>query len=359
MAVLGLEAIDVSDAVAGRVNNALRGALVRRSNVQAMPGKDLVEMRFVFGCTEEAGLGPCLSQAGKSLVVNRLIFGSIRAMPGSKRRPGGFFVRLRLLDVNTGAIEPVEVHDTVSADQIAAPNVDATANAWLTVLIGPDAPPAVAAKPVEKTPAPPAAAAPDKTPPAVAPGTSTPAAPVAAATPAAPPPTTTPPAAAVTPPPPAAPGNDIPWDDKPGRRLIAGGVVMAVLAAAALGLSAFTWRSDLAYERKAEETLHSAGIADPSYYWANPNTFAHPTCDAPKTGGPASMLIETFRGQCESARSYSDATRGLLITGSVLGVAGITAITVGLRRARADQGGKGQRADIRLEPRAGGLALVF
>ncbi len=76
--VLGVEAVGVPDAQAQALTDALRAELKKRPTVQVMPGKDYVEMKLLFGCTDEAQLGACMAQVGKSLVADRLLLGTLR-----------------------------------------------------------------------------------------------------------------------------------------------------------------------------------------------------------------------------------------------------------------------------------------
>ena len=357
MAILGIEADQVPEALAARITAALRDALAYRAGVQAMPGKDLVEMRFLFGCTEEAGLGVCLAQAGKSLVVNRLIFGSLklaRPAPGA-RKVATYFIRLRVLDVNNGTVEPVEVHETVVADQLAPLPLAASAGRWLTTLLGPEPPKAVAA--VTPAPAGPVVAPTSRPSQPAAPPVagSKPVTPIAGTPPVAPV-AGMPPIAAVTPPPPSS-DDEIPWDDKPGRRLLAGGIVATVLAAAAFGVSVATWRVYAGKQGEMHDALLAAGVADPVYAARHLDYFRDPTCAVPSDTAP--NTVDNARAICESGQSYVNATRGLLITGSVLGAVGITGTTLGMRRMRGEPSKKSQALGPSLAPGAGGFVLTF
>src|SRR5438105_4034538 len=75
--VLGAEAVGVPDAQAVALTEALRAELKKRPRAEVMPGKDYVEMRLLFGCTEEAQLGACMAQVGRSLVADKLVLATL------------------------------------------------------------------------------------------------------------------------------------------------------------------------------------------------------------------------------------------------------------------------------------------
>ena len=95
-AVLGIEPLDgVPDALASDATDALRQRVASSRDYKLLQGKDLVEVKLVFACPDEAPA--CLSQAGKSLGASKLIYGNIkkagRRLPdhaqAAGRRPGG------------------------------------------------------------------------------------------------------------------------------------------------------------------------------------------------------------------------------------------------------------------------------
>ena len=59
---------------------------------QLLQGKDLVEVKLVFACPDEAPA--CMSQAGKSLGATKLVFGNV------KQAGNDYQVTLKMLDVN-------------------------------------------------------------------------------------------------------------------------------------------------------------------------------------------------------------------------------------------------------------------
>jgi hypothetical protein len=135
VAVLGIEAIDVPEEVAALATAAVRAALSHRTDLVHMPGKDLVEMRFLFGCTDERQLGTCLGQAGRLLSVDKVVFGTLRPAAAGEDKTGDYFVRLRVLDVASETVSPVEVHEAATPEQDAPPLLEDSAAHWMAVLL--------------------------------------------------------------------------------------------------------------------------------------------------------------------------------------------------------------------------------
>ena len=74
---------------------------------QLLQGKDLVEVKLVFACPDEAP--GCMSQAGKTLGASKLIFGNV------KHAGSDYLVTLKLLDVNRAVVESFTA-DAVAQD---------------------------------------------------------------------------------------------------------------------------------------------------------------------------------------------------------------------------------------------------
>jgi hypothetical protein len=107
MAVLGLEASEgVPDAVAIGITDALRQRMSTMSGYRLVQGRDLVEVKLVFSCPDEAPA--CMAQAAKSLGASRLIFGSVK-----KAGPDSYNITLKLFDADK------EVVESWTADQLA------------------------------------------------------------------------------------------------------------------------------------------------------------------------------------------------------------------------------------------------
>jgi hypothetical protein len=127
-AVLGLEALDgVPDTVAADITDALRQRIAGTKGYQLVQGKDLVEVKLVFSCPDEAP--PCLSQAAKSMGANKLIFGNV------KRSGSDFLITLKLLDANRVSIESWAA-ETVPKKRAEPAVFRSLAPAWLATLAG-------------------------------------------------------------------------------------------------------------------------------------------------------------------------------------------------------------------------------
>jgi hypothetical protein len=127
--VLGLEALaGAPDAVATEVTDALRQRVAATKGFQLLQGKDLVELKLVFGCPDEAPA--CMSQAGKSLGASKLIFGNVKQAPS-----GDYQVTLKLLDVNRGVVESFTA-DVVPRKRADASALRSLAPGWMAKLTG-------------------------------------------------------------------------------------------------------------------------------------------------------------------------------------------------------------------------------
>ena len=96
--VLGLEALEPQDnAVANDITEALRQRVATSKGGPLIPGKDLVEIKLVFSCSDEAPA--CLAQAAKSLGAAKLIYGSV------KRAGGELVITLKQIDATRGVLD--------------------------------------------------------------------------------------------------------------------------------------------------------------------------------------------------------------------------------------------------------------
>ncbi|HEY0710825.1 MAG TPA: PEGA domain-containing protein, partial [Polyangia bacterium] len=94
IAVLGLEATDgAPESVATLVTDALRQRATSERGMKLVPGKDLVDIKLIFSCPDEAPT--CMADAAKNLGVSRMIFGSVKRAPGDS-----YVMTLKMLDVN-------------------------------------------------------------------------------------------------------------------------------------------------------------------------------------------------------------------------------------------------------------------
>jgi PEGA domain len=126
--VLGLEALDgAPDNVASEITDALRQRVASAKGHQLVQGKDLVEVKLVFSCPDEAPA--CMSQAGKSMGASKLIFGNV------KRAGADYQVTLKLLDVNRGTVEAWAA-ETVPRRKAESSVFRSLAPAWFAKLTG-------------------------------------------------------------------------------------------------------------------------------------------------------------------------------------------------------------------------------
>jgi hypothetical protein len=128
VAVLGLEPLEgVPDSLAADITDALRQRVAATKDYQLLQGKDLVEVKLVFACPDEAPA--CLSQAGKSLGASKLVFGNV------KKTGSDYLVTLKLLDVNRAVVESFTA-DTVPGGRANATALRQLAPVWLAKLSG-------------------------------------------------------------------------------------------------------------------------------------------------------------------------------------------------------------------------------
>jgi len=94
MAVLGIEATDgAPESVATAITEVLRQRAAGEKGLKVVPGKDLIEIKLIFSCPDEAP--SCMADAGSTLGAAKMIFGSVKRAPGDT-----FVVTLKMLDVS-------------------------------------------------------------------------------------------------------------------------------------------------------------------------------------------------------------------------------------------------------------------
>jgi hypothetical protein len=129
VAVLGIEASEgVPDSMALGVTEALRQRMSVLPGYHLIQGRDLVEVKLVFSCPDEAPA--CMSQAAKSLGASRLVFGSIK-----KAGPDSFDVTLKLFDAEKAVVESWTA-DQLSRAQSSGPALRAPVQKWIATLTG-------------------------------------------------------------------------------------------------------------------------------------------------------------------------------------------------------------------------------
>jgi hypothetical protein len=127
-AVLGFEPLEgVPETLAADITDALRQRVAATKEYQLLQGKDLVELKLIFACSDEAPA--CLAQAGKSLGASKLIFGNV------KKTGGDFMVTIKLLDVSRAVVESFTT-DTVPGGRANATALRQLAPIWLAKLSG-------------------------------------------------------------------------------------------------------------------------------------------------------------------------------------------------------------------------------
>lgn len=130
---VGLLGIDGSTVPAGMgqtVTDTLRRLVPSLSGMNVKPhSQDAVEVKAIFDCQDERP--SCMAQIGRSLSVNRLIFGTVKRQPG-----GAFTIQLKQLNVADATVDKF-VNETVQAAVLQQPNpqLDALAQRWLHVLL--------------------------------------------------------------------------------------------------------------------------------------------------------------------------------------------------------------------------------
>lgn len=128
LAVLGLETSDGAPAtVANTITDALRQRVSAAKGFKLVPGKDLMEVKLIFSCPDEAP--SCMAQAAKSLGAEKLIFGSV------KRAADGYLVTLKMLDVAKARVD-AWVAEQIARTQATAPGVRGPVQKWFATLTG-------------------------------------------------------------------------------------------------------------------------------------------------------------------------------------------------------------------------------
>ncbi len=118
VAVLGVEAMDAPANRAACLTELLKGEVKKAPGHTLTPGKDLDEIKLVFGCVDEKPA--CMARAGKGLQAAKLLWGSL------KKGPAGFVVTVKVLDVASGkmlnelseAVAKRALEDNCAADAV-------------------------------------------------------------------------------------------------------------------------------------------------------------------------------------------------------------------------------------------------
>ncbi|HEX2568927.1 MAG TPA: PEGA domain-containing protein [Polyangia bacterium] len=130
VAILGLESIRAPARDVALLNEALQRRLEASGRV-AVPGKDYVEMRLVYNCKDPSD-GACMARAGRSLVADKLVYGTIRGDQGDDK----LHLSLRLLNVGNETIERYLADEALTPADLGSDTVDNTARRILVALFG-------------------------------------------------------------------------------------------------------------------------------------------------------------------------------------------------------------------------------
>jgi hypothetical protein len=129
VAVLGIEASEgAPDSLATSLTDALRQRVSGTKGFRLVPGRDLVEVKLVFSCPDEAP--SCMAQAGKSLGASKLIFGSVK-----RSASDSYVVTLKLLDTNRSIVD-AWVAEQISKAQATGPALRGPVQKWFATLTG-------------------------------------------------------------------------------------------------------------------------------------------------------------------------------------------------------------------------------
>lgn len=129
--LLGIDGASVEPGMGQALTDALRKHLPSLPNMRVeMKSQDLSEVKLVFGCTEERP--DCMAKVGRSLGVDRLIFGSIRKSPQATT----YTVSLKQLNVVDSTIEKY-ITEAVPADalRLGSPQLNDLVGRWLPALL--------------------------------------------------------------------------------------------------------------------------------------------------------------------------------------------------------------------------------
>jgi hypothetical protein len=386
VAVLGLEPVDVPEPLAQQITDALRQRAASTAGLRMVQGKDLIEIKMVFGCPEE--LPACMAQAGKTLGADKMLYGTVKKGPSKTTAT----VALKLLDVKTAVVEKF-VNDTVQKRELAGSNVNSVAARWFGQLVE------VEAKPTLTVTSDPSGAnvAVDgtgygRTPLTLrdlAPGSHTVVVSmsgrqavtrsvelraggthdvVATLEPEAPPvvahkePVVKPvePQPLIPAPVPAQP-EPLP-NQHAGRtaKIVAGVLVGAAVVTA--GVAIYTWRTYSDLQSTAHNDLEA--IKPSPVPSQDAPFFMNPTCNVPADLQGAAGAAK-FKSDCSSGNNYANATTGLWVATGALAAAGVVSFVIGDRQAAKakEHNASVMRQTLRVAPvfstRGGGLTAAF
>jgi hypothetical protein len=127
--VLGIEATDgAPEAVATALTDALRQHVAGEKGFKLVPGKDLVEIKLIFSCPDEAP--SCMVEAARSLGASKMVFGGIKQAAGDS-----FVVTLKLLDSDRKQVD-AWVAEQITRAQATPAAIRAPVQKWFATLTG-------------------------------------------------------------------------------------------------------------------------------------------------------------------------------------------------------------------------------
>jgi hypothetical protein len=129
VSVLGIEAADgTPDEVTAALTDAIRERISASPGFRLVQGRDLVEVKLVFSCSDEAP--SCMTDAAKNMGAAKMIFGNAR-----KAGTDSFLVVIKLLSVDRGAVESW-TSETITKSQSRGPALRALVQKWVATLTG-------------------------------------------------------------------------------------------------------------------------------------------------------------------------------------------------------------------------------
>jgi hypothetical protein len=382
IAVLGIDALEVGDALGTQLTEALRKKAAETAGVRLVPGKDLVELKMVFNCDGEAPA--CLAQAGRSLGADKLIYGTLKKADGGR----SVQVSLKLLDVRDLVVQK-QVNETLPKKTLGPPAIAAAANRWFGQLVVPpqtgallvqtqpaDAQVLLDGAPVGRSPY----RAKDLRPRTYSVGvqlegyvTQTRTVEVRAGATESlvlrlereqrvveqPP---KPPQVGIVEP--VSPlTQELPPPRHPGRpaKYAAIGLVAGAVVSGAVAI--YTWRTYLKLEDSASASLK--GLAPPAGTAEQRIFYSQPKCQTPP--GQTDAAAAGYVADCNSGNKYAGATTGLWVAAGALAAAGVVSFIVGERMdskaERERRTGQSIKQSLRLLPaistKGGGLSASF
>jgi PEGA domain len=133
ISVLGLEpAAGAPDTIASAVSEALRQRATSTAGFRLVPGRDLVEVKLVFSCPDEAPA--CMSQAAQSIGATKILFGNVQPVGTD-----AYIVTLKLLDAERGVVESW-ISEQITKAQSAPAALRIPVQKWFATLTGQSVP---------------------------------------------------------------------------------------------------------------------------------------------------------------------------------------------------------------------------